>query len=53
MCNFSEIFILMIKCDIKIYATNWDTYKTSFKGDFVALRGEEKVQKGDREALSL
>ena len=46
------MFILMIKCDIKIYATNWDMYKTSFKGDFVALRGEE-VQKGDREALSL
>ena len=31
---FSDMFILMVKCDIKIYASNWGTYKTSFNGDF-------------------
>ena len=31
---FCDMFILMVKCDIKIYATNWGTCKTSLKGDF-------------------
>ena len=34
---FSDMFILMVKCDIKIYASNWGTYKTSFNGDFDSM----------------